>query len=268
MKPVAVVLGFALGVPIAAAAPIEFVGDRPTLIQTLEPGPRGGGYPSPNAVYSNFGADQFTGFLTSQGVTVSGNTNCFSDDITFSSLLHPIQPGDSITEFRWSAANSNASATTARMKVRIWLPDGAGGGPGTYLTGIAFPPLSIPVGVSLYSATITPGAFVVPPGLKWWVGLQFDNTGSGGTTNAQLANLGQGIFGAPSSGLPEVGFSDPQSYFRGVGGNASGVNNPGGALANFGFPNGPTANFGWEFIPEPTTIVLLAIGAGMLRRTR
>ncbi len=247
----------------------EIAGGIPTLVRTLESDERGVGTPSPNAIYSNIGSSQFTGFIAAQGVTVSGNTNCYADDLTFSDALHPLQPGASITGMSWSAFNGNTAATSARMKVRIWMPDGPGGGPGTYVTGVAFPVMSIPTGVSIYSATIAPGLFLVPTGLKWWVGLQFDNTGAGGTTNAQLANLGQGLFGSAGTGLPEVGFSDPQIYFKGVGGNASGVNNPTGSLTTFGFPNGPTANFGWEFVPEPASIGLVVAGliGAALRRS-
>lgn len=267
MKQVVAIFCMVLCAESSRAELFKLVGDRPTLVGTIGSDPRGSSYPAANAIYSNIGSDQFTGFVTPQGVTVSGNTNCYADDVTFSNSLHPVSPGASITSMSWSAYNANATATVARMKIRFWLPDGANGGPGTYVTGVAFPATSIPTGVSIYSATIAPGLFLVPPGLKWWAGLQFDNTGSGGTTNAQLANLGQGLFGGASSGLPEVGYSDPQLYFKGVGGNVGGVSNPVGTLPGFGFPNGPTANFGWEFVPEPATLVLVALGAlALLRR--
>jgi len=245
---------------VASADLIEIAGDRPTLVQNFGVGSRGTIYPAANAIYSNMGADQFTGSATSQGVTVSGNTNCYADDVTFSDALHPLQPGASITEMTWSVYNGNASTTNARIKIRFWLPNGANGGPGTYVTGVAFPVTAILPGVSIFSATIAPGTFLVPSGLKWWAGVQFDNTGASGTTNAQLANLGQGMFGSAGTGLPEVGYSDPQLFFQGAGGNVGSVNNPTGTLTSFGYPTGPTANFGWQFIPEPTTIGLVAAG--------
>jgi hypothetical protein len=90
-------------------------------------------------LYSN--VSNFTGFAT----TNSGAANVGGDNIT-TMVADDITPpgglGGTVDAFVFSVANLNTTAVAARPLVRFYAADGAGGGPGTYITGFDFAPVS------------------------------------------------------------------------------------------------------------------------------
>lgn len=165
----------------------------------------------------------------------------------------------SIDGFSFSVANQNAGAVSARARVRFYLADGAGGAPGTYITGFSFNPISFAVGSGIVSTTVpqftvgtTTGAF--------WAGITFDNNiGATGATGAQLDLLGQGIYGPPTVG------SSADSFFVTTAAGSFLVSNPVGTVTSFG--GNPVANFGWKFtspVPESGTLWMLLAGLPLL----
>jgi hypothetical protein len=217
------------------------------------------------ASYSNI--DTYTGSVFSNGgaATVSGNgiTRLVADDITFAL---PYLAGQSFTQFTFSVANLNLVAVSARPRVRFWLADGAGGGPGTYYSGIGYTFNAISFGansVGLFSATLSPGFLQPAAGQTLWAGITFDNNnGATGATIAQLNNLGQGIFNPPA-----VGSSADRFFQTTAAGSFFNTNNPAGTLTNFG--GNPVGNFGWEFVvPAPGSVALLGLGGLVASRRR
>jgi hypothetical protein len=153
-------------------------------------------------------------------------------------------------------ANLNATAVTARPRLKFFLPDGPSLGPGTSLATLNFATVTFPASsiILIVSGQLAPGQLVVPPGF-FWAGVTFDdNLGTTGATPAQLNNLGQGQFNPPT-----VGISDDVIFVS----NAAGVPGdfPAGIQRNFGGAGNPVASFGWQFqvaaVPEPGTLVLL-----------
>jgi hypothetical protein len=228
--------------------------------------------PSPGSVYSN--VDNFTGFGITHGGTVvnAGNgglmtTRLLADD------LNSVGSFDVMSVAGWnmkfSVANLNATAVTARFRVRFYLRDGAAGVPGTALGGFSFTATSIPVGVTVFSSTGLPslGAGIPPAGTtQIWAGIFFDNNASPATTAAQLDNLGQGTFNPPG-----VGTSADQDFLSGPPTNTFLVNNPTGAIRSSPFAGNPVANYGWEIaaVPEPAALGILGFGlVGLAIRRR
>jgi hypothetical protein len=216
-------------------------------------------------VYSN--TTNFTGSAFSNGnaTNVAGNTvtNVVADKITFS----PSFSGLNVTDFAFNITNLNALAVSARPRVRFWQTNGAGGAPGTLITGFSFDPISFSPGVAnTYTTTIGPG-FVLPASGDLWAGITFDNnTGATGATIADLNNLGQGIFDSPT-----VGSSD-DSHWVSAGAGSNLVSNPAGAITISPFGAAPIANYGWSFAvaaPEPRTLALFVVGGvGFVARRR
>lgn len=217
----------------------------------------------------------FTGSAYADGgaAVQSGNdiTTLVADDIHFASGL----AGQQVTGFVFSVGNLNATAVSARARVRFYGTDGTNGGPGTYLTGFTFNPITFASGVSLFNFNSATGLFAVPTNSSIWAGITFDdNTGATGITAAQLNNLGQGIFNPPTVG------SSQDVFFQTAAAGSFVQNNPTGSFFNFG--GSPVANFGWQFtvvtpaappaVPEPGCIAwLVAISmpaAGFLSRRR
>jgi hypothetical protein len=196
----------------------------------------------------------FTGFGVTHGLAanVGGDniTSMLADDITTA----PGSAGLGVTQFVFSVLNINTSATLARPLVRFYAADGASGGPGTFLVGINFNPISFTAGaVSLFQATSSTPLFNVPANGQFWAGLTFDdNNGTTGATLAALNNLGEGIFNPPTVG------SSADLIFASTSAGSFAGSNPAGSLVTSPFGGAPVANFAWRFvsIPEPSPLVL------------
>lgn len=248
-----------LGIALASAAGGEerFGGDLQPLATFGIGVP--GGLGGPNAVteYSNLAT--FSGQAFPHGGTQnqSGNliTRLVADDVTPMGAA----AGADVTELRFSVANLNASSVSVRPRLRFWYADGADGLPGNYYdkpadVGFTFNPITLGPGVTVLTATIAPGTFVMPQE-TFWAGITFDNNGGAtGATLAQMDMLGQGIFGPPT-----VGSSADRVFRTTAAGSFFGVDNPAGGALDFG--GSPLANLGWEFtaVPEPRTMVIFAV---------
>jgi hypothetical protein len=208
-----------------------------------------------DVLYSDVTTFSGSGYAAGGATGVAGDdtTRMVLDDIT----VAPGAAGASVNSFTFSVANFNGAAVSARPIVEFFSNDGSGGGPGTYLAGFAFNPISFTAGtVQLFTFT-SAGLFVVPVGGTFFAGIYFDdNNGATGASAAQLNLLGQGIFAPPTVG------SSTDSFFQTTGPGAA-ANNPAGAFESFG--GSPTADFGWSFsgnlaTPEPGTGLLLLLG--------
>lgn len=205
----------------------------------------------------------FSGFAAVAGGTtsVSGvlTTNMILDELT----LDPTAAGQTLGVIKFTTANLNTSAVTARMRLRFFLQDGAGGAPGTALGGFSFAATSIASGVTLWTADVTANNFLLPSN-KIWAGVFFDNSGAANTTAAQLDNMGQGLYNPPtvgSSADKDFVTSTPSSFL---------ANNPAGTARNSPFSANPVANYGWQIntVPEPASIVALGLGLAAFTRRR
>ncbi len=200
----------------------------------------------------NFGG-QF--YANGGAANQSGNTitTLVADDIT----PIPGYAGQTISNIYFSVVNGNAAAVSARPRLRIYDSTGTGGGPGTILAAFSFNPISF----GANSANIfyfNPGGLTVPSG-TFWMGLTFDdNGGATGATLAQMNNLGMAFFNPPTVG------TSADIFFQTTSAGSFNANNPAGTLANFG--GNPPANFGFgvSVVPEPSTLVLAALGLGAL----
>jgi len=245
-----------------------------------------GGVETPNDPsdrYSNIGT--FTATIANQGPvavvtanTASSITRALMEDVHAISnvplALNDTGPGGSIIV---NYGNANSVAVSARLRVRVWDNDGAGGGPGTYHGGFSSAQnLNCDANTAcLYrfaGFTTAFNLFNLPQ--NFWVGISIDN---GGATNsntavptataAQLANLGMATWDPP-----EIGTSADRDFltsFNDTTGNGYlGINNPAGSIRISPYGGAPKANYGLSFGPEPGTIALLALGALPLIRRR
>jgi hypothetical protein len=203
-------------------------------------------------------------YRNNNATNVAGNTitNLVADDIQ----LDPSYAGQTLDAFSFSVANLSTTAVSARARVRFYAADGTNGGPGTYITGYTFNPISFAASsVTIYSTTGV--SIAAPLSGKFWAGMTFDNnTGATGATAADLNNLGQGIFDPPTVG------SSTDNFFVSTAAGSYVSNNPAGTITNF---NGnPVANFGWRFsstaVPAPGAFGVFLMGCtggvGLLRR--
>ena len=221
-------------------------------------------------IYSN--TTNYSGSALTNGgaAAISGirTTRLLADDLTFSAA----SAGMSLSQFSFPVANLGTAAVTARPRVRFYMDDNGGLAPGTYIGGFSFAAFSLPVGVSTYFTTLTPGSLVLPaaaPGATTetiWAGITFDNSGASTTTLAQLNNLGVGIFDPPTVGSSKATAFETTAADTGL------ESNPVGAPFTL---TGLNANFNWELqapqaTPEPGAVALLmgfgVSGAALLRR--
>jgi len=256
----ALAVGTMIFAPIASAAPVTEVDlGTPNLAFTVpigQPQTFNNADATAGSIYSN--VDNFTGFGVSNGgaVAVAGvlTTNLLGDDTT------PIAGGP-ITRFSWSVSNLNAAPTPARMRVRFYDNDGAGGNPGTLLAAFSFAASALPTGVSTFFTNLAAGQLTVPNHQIWCTEF-FDNSGAATTTAAQLNGLGQGTFDPPvigSSNDLDMLASPPAAV---VG------NPPGATQRNSPFAGNPVASYGWELVPLPEPGSLLLGGLALLGLAR
>jgi hypothetical protein len=212
----------------------------------------------PVFAYSNSTTN--TGFVLqvtgSQMQGANGITALIADDIH----VDPETIGGSINQIEFALRNLSGATWTVRPRVRFYLSDGTGGGPGTLIPGQVYDlaPVTVPAGTQSI-VTMTATGFIVPAavtnGANFWAGYSFDN--NDGTTGATLANLDS--IGRPMYNPPTVGSSQDLAFITsGVGDFAT--NNPPGTL----FSSGSIPyNFRWAFqvqpVPEPTALALVGV---------
>ena len=212
----------------------------------------------PNALYSNVTTFSGSAYPNGDATLVSGNTitSLVADSIGFVGTL-PF----SIGQFNFAIGNLNAADVSARPRIRFYANDGVNGGPGTYITGFSFNPITFTASsIQVYTGTVTPFAINTQ---AIWAGITFDdNTGATGITLDQLNNLGMGLFNPI-----DVGSSTDNIFQTNAAGSFL-ANNPAGKNYNFG--GSPVANLGWQFvsaIPLPVTLTEFSAKKGGVTNT-
>lgn len=199
-----------------------------------------------NALYSNVTTFSGSYNLNADAQSIDGNvlTSLVADSLEFIG-----NPPYSIGAISFSVVNANSAVISVRPKIRIYLPDGTDGAPGTIIAAYNFDAVTIEGGtIQIFTGTISPLAV---NSKSIWAGMTFDNnSGSDGTTLAQMNFVGQGIFGPPERGFSGDDFfaSDAADSFL--------SHDPVGSLG-YNFGGDPVANFGFEFIsdiPLPVTL--------------
>jgi hypothetical protein len=222
----------------AWTAPISEVGSFGTRV------------PSPGSTYSNI--DNSTGFFASPAGAAAGATKVLSDLVTMTAPNLP-------TKVSFSVVNNNGVTIAARPRVRFWLPDGAGGAPGTLVGGFSFNPITF-AATSASSFFFDASALGVLPA-NIWVGWLYDNVGTT-TTNAQLNNLGQLLYDAPVIG------SSADTDWLSTAAGSNFVASPAGAIRTSPFLAAPNANYYLEIAPTPGTLAMLGLGGLVATRRR
>jgi len=194
--------------------------------------------------YSNL--DNFLGLGVMNGGAALIGTNTITSMVADDIQLEAIANGGTCDAIGIAVANFSAGSIAARLGMRFYAANGAGGAPGTILQALTFNALAFPPGVVGLNGPIP--TFTVPANGKLWVGLLFDDSnGTLGTEIAELNSLGAGLFNPPTAGS-----SADLLFDSGVAGTFL-QNNPPGSTGNFGGP--PVANIGLELqvtpIPEP-----------------
>jgi hypothetical protein len=207
-------------------------------------------------IYDNLTTFSGGGFANGGATVTAGTdtTKLIADDITVASGF----AGAVVNSFTFSVANLGTALVTARPLIRFYSDDGAGGDPGTLLASFNFDPISFGAETVATFSFNAASLFTVPLSGTFWAGITFDdNSGTTGATQAQMNELGVGIFGPVSVGSSQDHFFETTS----AGDFAS--NNPAGSLLFFG--GSPAADFGWSFgsstTPEPGTGILSLLAA-------
>lgn len=206
--------------------------------------------PSPGATYSNL--DNFSGFFGAAGGAAGGATRVLSDLVTGTGPNLPVKVS-------FSVVNNNSVSVAARPRVRFWLPDGAGGGPGSLIGGFSFNPITFGANTSNGFFFDASALGVLPATV--WVGWLYDNVGTT-ATNAQLNNLGQLIYDPPVIG------SSADTDWLSTAAGSNFVPNPAGAIRTSPYLGAPTANYYLEIAPTPGSLAVLGLGGLVAARRR
>jgi len=244
---------------------------RPIAVFALAALASGAAHAQNIPIYSNI-TNYLGAFTTTQGPTSNTGgitqTAFYADDLTYDVSF----AGQNINNVSFSVYNSDVSGFTARPRFRFFNSDGAGGGPGTYITTGYSPVVTLVPGINVIS-NFNNGSqlnMILPASGRIWAGIFFDNGGGTTATAAQIAGLGQGVYGPPSVG------SSSNTYFVSSGNTGGFTTTPAGAIVS-GPIGGQNANFGWQVnvvaVPEPSSLGLIALGlvsggAGLARRRR
>lgn len=188
---------------------------------------------TPNAIYSNL--TFIDDVIMNTGAEKQGNniiTKLLAD-----SLVLVGTPPFNVTQFSFTVFNLNAVAISARPRIRFYMADGVGGGPGTAIAGYSFNPISFDSRSPLvFNGSISDESLIITEN-KVWMGITFDNAdGTTGATLAQMNNLGGLIINPAEIGSSNAGLFETKlagSFFS---------NNPAGSvfeddeiLLNLGF---------------------------------
>lgn len=185
--------------------------------------------------------------------------------------LNPVagSAGKSVTQFTFSVFNGATVNVLAAVHVRFYDDQGSdpagfsNNGPGTYLGGVDFLPQMFTgngsVSLLTYTAAAGTAVFTIPKDNSLWAGVTFDAFGLT-TTAANLNQLGQGLYNAPTVGGSDNMFfiSDSPGLFA----SSKPAGDPG-----YSFGASPVANFGWRLVsapaaaPEPSQFAALLVGS-------
>ena len=175
--------------------------------------------------------------------------------------LHAVAggPNTGLTSFTFSAVNVNSVAVAAIADIDFWSGSTTAPTSLLYSVRLSFGTMAADSAYTVtYSTTDAAPFFTLPTaGSTIWAGVAFDNNGgaAGYATSAQLANLGQLIYGPPTVGTSANYFYQSTNDYTGPG------NDPAGSLLYFG--GTPVADFYWSLtavIPEPSTYMLASCG--------
>lgn len=205
---------------------------------------------------ANFeGSGGINGGVTSD--TGTRQTLLLLDDLTYNPAFSLLN----VSQIVFSLANFNSSTQSLTPSLRIYNNNGTGGGPGTFITGFNFNPVSIPAStISLLTFNIPAASqFPLPASGTIWAGLYFSSSTQ---TAAVLNNFGMGLFDPPT-----VGSSQDRDFLSSGTGTQT-TSNPAGTIRSAPFAAVPlVANYGFRLtvVPEPTSLALTAMGGvGML----
>jgi hypothetical protein len=190
----------------------------------------------PNAIYSNVSA-------SFNGDAVANDFAAVQDGNTITTLIADSlgligTPPFAVDSFKFSVANFNGVAVSARIRIRFYAADGIGGGPGTLIEDLSFDPISFEAAnIQIF----TTGPLAMPFTIATqavWAGMFFDNdTAATGATLDEMNGLGQGILNPIDKGSSTDDFFASDTVVN-LG------NNPVGAT--YTVPSGTPVNFIWE----------------------
>jgi hypothetical protein len=247
----ALMLGFgvcaASAGPIQAVTPIALAGGSGATSRVVAPG----------AIYSD--VTNYTGYAYADGgASGPGNddyTIMDADDLTLAG-------GGDVSGVNVILANFNNGTVTANVDLTFFANDGAGGLAGTVLGAFQVAGVTLPgAALSELNVSLSPGQLTLSQGTIW-AGLAYDNANQANTSDAELNELGMGIFNPPDVGSSTDEFEEIDSSQA-----PYTSSDPSGGTYYFG--GNPVANFGWELVaatPEPGCMGVMLFGLALMRR--